>query len=139
MSDSDRTRRADPHAALSSALPLRERRMHRWILATCYLLRFPGSRTGWSPEERDEGGFAMTDWLLEELVNARKTRMPCALITVAATKGSVPRAPGSKMIVYHDGTISSTIGGGKFESLVIRDALQQMREKTAAAQDLSAA
>src|SRR3954469_14058070 len=71
----------------------------------------------------------MTDWLLEDLAMAQRSRIPCALVTVAATKGSVPRAAGSKMLVYDDGTISGTIGGGKFESLVIEHARKQMREK----------
>lgn len=71
----------------------------------------------------------MTDWLLEEIAAARKSRTPCALVTVAATKGSVPRAAGSKMLVYANGKTSGTIGGGKFESLVIEDAQKQMREK----------
>jgi xanthine dehydrogenase accessory factor len=51
------------------------------------------------------------------------------VVTVAATTGSVPRAAGSKMFVYADGKISGTIGGGKFESLVIADAQASMREK----------
>jgi len=71
----------------------------------------------------------MTDWLLEEIAAARRSRTPCAMVTVAATRGSVPRAAGSKMLVYSDGKISGTIGGGKFESLVIADAQKQMREK----------
>jgi xanthine dehydrogenase accessory factor len=71
----------------------------------------------------------MTDALLEELAEARRCRTPCALITVAATRGSVPRAAGSKMLVYLNGTISGTVGGGKFESLVIEEAKQQMRAK----------
>jgi xanthine dehydrogenase accessory factor len=45
-----------------------------------------------------------------------------AVVTVAATTGSVPRAPGSKMFVHADGRSSGTIGGGKFESLVIAEA-----------------
>ena len=61
---------------------------------------------------------AMTDNILEDLLRARQSRTACALVTVAATKGSVPREPGSKMIVYADGKISGTIGGGKFEALV---------------------
>ncbi|MGA0848360.1 MAG: XdhC family protein [Chthoniobacterales bacterium] len=61
--------------------------------------------------------------VLEELLDARRAGRPCALATVAATKGSVPRHPGAKMIVYEDGSISGTVGGGKFESLVISDAL----------------
>jgi xanthine dehydrogenase accessory factor len=69
----------------------------------------------------------MIDALLAELLAARQTRTPCALVTVAATAGSVPRAAGSKMLVYADGKSSGTIGGGKFESLVIADAQESMR------------
>src|SRR5436190_16405577 len=54
---------------------------------------------------------------------------PFAVVTVAATTGSVPRAPGSKMFVYADGRISGTIGGGKFESLVIAEAQAAMEQK----------
>jgi xanthine dehydrogenase accessory factor len=64
----------------------------------------------------------MTD-ILEELVASRRAGKPCALATVAATTGSVPRHPGAKMIVYADSSISGTVGGGKFESLVIAEAL----------------
>lgn len=71
----------------------------------------------------------MTDALLEELRAARAARRPCALVTVAATKGSVPRAAGAKMLVYADGLTSGTIGGGKFEALVVADALEAMRRK----------
>jgi xanthine dehydrogenase accessory factor len=56
-------------------------------------------------------------------------RRPFAVLTIAATTGSVPRAAGSKMFVYADGRSSGTIGGGKFESLVIADAVAAMREK----------
>ena len=65
----------------------------------------------------------MTDELLQELLAARERRADCALATVAATTGSVPREAGAKMIVYADGKTSGTIGGGKFESLVVADAL----------------
>lgn len=50
----------------------------------------------------------------------------CALVTIAATSGSVPRQAGSKMLVYADGDVSGTIGGGKFEALVVQDCLQSM-------------
>ena len=50
--------------------------------------------------------------------------------TVAATTGSVPREAGSKMLVYADRTTSGTIGGGKFEALVVEDCLTSLREKT---------
>lgn len=65
----------------------------------------------------------MTDALLAEMVAAREARRHCALVTIAATTGSVPRAAGSKMLVYADGRISGTIGGGKFESLVVAETL----------------
>jgi xanthine dehydrogenase accessory factor len=71
----------------------------------------------------------MTDELLAELLAARQARRPCALVTVAATVGSVPRAAGSKMLVYADGKVSGTIGGGKFESIVTADALASLRQK----------
>jgi xanthine dehydrogenase accessory factor len=58
-----------------------------------------------------------------------KERTPFAVATIAATTGSVPRAAGSKMFVYSDGRSSGTIGGGKFEALVMADALTAMREK----------
>ena len=64
------------------------------------------------------------------MVDARgKERTPFAVATVAATTGSVPRTAGSKMFVYSDGRSSGTIGGGKFEALVLADALKAMREK----------
>jgi xanthine dehydrogenase accessory factor len=64
------------------------------------------------------------------MIDARsEERTPFAIATVAATTGSVPRAAGSKMFVYSDGRSSGTIGGGKFEALVLADALTAMREK----------
>ncbi|MGC3991959.1 MAG: XdhC family protein [Chthoniobacteraceae bacterium] len=73
----------------------------------------------------------MTDPLLQELLQARASRRGCALVTLAATQGSVPRAAGAKMLVYADGRFSGTIGGGKFEALVIDEAraAMQRREK----------
>lgn len=65
----------------------------------------------------------MTGPLLEEMLEARRHRRPHFLLTVASTRGSVPRQAGGKMLLYPDKTTSGTIGGGKFESLVIADAL----------------
>jgi xanthine dehydrogenase accessory factor len=56
-------------------------------------------------------------------------RTAFAVVTVAATTGSVPRAAGSKMFVYADGRFSGTIGGGKFESLVIAEAQEAIKNK----------
>ena len=70
------------------------------------------------------------DDVLHALLRAREDRTPCALVTVAATTGSVPRAPGAKMLVHADGTIVGTIGGGKFESLVIGDCTAALATKS---------
>jgi xanthine dehydrogenase accessory factor len=64
--------------------------------------------------------------LFEELSAADRLGLRCILATVAATRGSVPREPGAKMIVYADGRISGTVGGGKFESLLVDDCLQAL-------------
>lgn len=69
--------------------------------------------------------------LLEELLEARRGGRACALATVAATSGSVPRHPGAKMLVYGDGSIAGTVGGGKFESLVIAEALNCLTKNEA--------
>jgi len=73
----------------------------------------------------------MTDAFVAELMAAREARQPFAVVTVAATAGSVPRAAGSKMLVYADGRTSGTIGGGKFEALVVADAIAALRDKKA--------
>ena len=54
-------------------------------------------------------------------------RDPCAVVTVVETSGSIPRAVGAKMLVYPDSRIVGTVGGGKFESLVIADAVEAIR------------
>ena len=41
------------------------------------------------------------------------------MVTVVQTKGSVPREAGAKMLVYSDGNAWGTVGGGKFEALVM--------------------
>jgi xanthine dehydrogenase accessory factor len=48
---------------------------------------------------------------------------PAAYCVVVETGGSVPRHPGSKMIVYPDGRIEGTVGGGEVESRVIQEAV----------------
>lgn len=63
------------------------------------------------------------DETVRELLAARDRGESCALVTLVAARGSVPRAPGAKMIVYAaDNEIAGTIGGGKFEALVIDEA-----------------
>jgi xanthine dehydrogenase accessory factor len=65
--------------------------------------------------------------LMETWLEARRNRRPCALATVAAASGSVPREAGAKMLIHPDGSTFGTIGGGRFEALVIADALQSLQ------------
>ena len=61
------------------------------------------------------------DELLRELLDARARRERCALVTVAAARGSTPREAGAKMLVYADGRTAGTVGGGRLESLVTEE------------------
>lgn len=65
----------------------------------------------------------MPDDLLSAQLAARDSGTPCVLATLVAVRGSAPREAGTKALIYGDGTILGTVGGGKFESLVIADAL----------------
>jgi xanthine dehydrogenase accessory factor len=47
-----------------------------------------------------------------------------ALCTIVRANGSVPRHTGSKMLVYPDGSIMGTVGGGTMEGRVIDEARQ---------------
>jgi len=49
---------------------------------------------------------------------------PAALCTIIETSGSTPRKPGSKMIVCEDEKTFGSVGGGKLEQIVIKDALK---------------
>lgn len=71
----------------------------------------------------------MSDDILAELLAARDRREACVLATVAATRGSVPRAPGAKALIFPDQRIIGTVGGGKFEALVVADAQAALAEK----------
>lgn len=64
-----------------------------------------------------------TSQVLQALLHANQQSQPCSLVTVVETSGSIPRAVGAKMLVYPDSRIVGTVGGGKFESLVMADAL----------------
>ena len=54
-----------------------------------------------------------------------------ALVTIVDVKGSAPRHPGAKMLVYASGRIMGTIGGGKGESLAIAAALAAIESRSA--------
>lgn len=65
---------------------------------------------------------------MQEIFNDLKTvieqGIPAVLCIVTETTGSTPRKAGSKMLVFQDGTIKGTIGGGSVEFQAIQDALK---------------
>jgi len=64
----------------------------------------------------------VTRSLYEELAEAERTGAPAALATIVRARGAVPRHAGSKMLVFADGRIVGTIGGGEMESRVVAEA-----------------
>ena len=57
----------------------------------------------------------------------------CALVTVAAVRGSAPREPGARMVVAPDGGFHGTIGGGELEWRAIGAARDALSRNTPAA------
>lgn len=68
----------------------------------------------------------MSDWL-GELAALRERNEPAVLVTVAETKGSVPRETGTKMVVTRDACLG-TIGGGNLEFKAGEIARQMLAE-----------
>ncbi len=62
-----------------------------------------------------------------KVIHALEERRLSALCIVTAIRGSVPGKAGAKMIVFSDGTIDGTVGGGAIEKQVIEDALEVIR------------
>jgi len=65
--------------------------------------------------------------LLADAVDQGKS---AALATLIRAEGATPRQVGTKMIVYGDGQIKGTIGGGEMETLVIQGAVDAIRHGT---------
>jgi len=70
----------------------------------------------------------MADRILDRLTEADRKGQPVALCTVIRAQGSVPRHAGSKMLVFEDGSIEGSIGGGELESRVIAEALEALAD-----------
>lgn len=51
-----------------------------------------------------------------------------ALCMVVRSQGSTPRHTGSKMLVFTDGSIVGTVGGGEMENRVIQEGLQAIKD-----------
>src|SRR5690349_3385177 len=69
--------------------------------------------------------------LYKELSEAKENKQTVALATVVATKGSTPQRAGARMLIYRDGKLSGTVGGGCVEADVVGAAQRLMRKRKA--------
>jgi xanthine dehydrogenase accessory factor len=60
--------------------------------------------------------------VFQAALQAEQAGEPAALVTVIATAGSTPQKAGAKMVVYPDGRLVGTIGGGCVEAEMARRA-----------------
>lgn len=65
----------------------------------------------------------------KEVMHVQKKGIPAAVATIIRTKGSTPREIGAKMIIYEDGEIKGTIGGGCGEGEVIEKSFSVIHHK----------
>lgn len=64
--------------------------------------------------------------IYEKIIQAEQSDALSALCIVTKISGSAPGKPGMKMIVYEDGKISGTVGGGAIEKEIMEKALEIM-------------
>lgn len=69
--------------------------------------------------------------LYEDIVESLEKGRELVVATIISGSGSTPRASGSKMLFFPDGTCSGTIGGGAVESEVIQRARELFNTKAA--------
>ncbi len=73
--------------------------------------------------------------LLLNLKEYYKDDRSSALCIVVDVKGSSPGKAGAKMVVFSDGKIDGTVGGGAIEQEVIKDALKVIKNQTSQVKD----
>ena len=66
--------------------------------------------------------------LLHQLAEAVDTGVAVASATVVDTSRSVPRRAGAKMLVFRDGSISGTVGGGEMEARVVAEGVDALAD-----------
>lgn len=64
--------------------------------------------------------------IIEKTLEVIRGTIPAVLCLVVETKGSTPRKAGSRMLVFPDGSVNGSVGGGSVEREVIRIALEVM-------------
>ena len=77
---------------------------------------------------KKHAGLGFPDEILQSI---REESVPKVLATIVSRKGSAPRAIGTKMVIFQDGRLAGTIGGGCLEAKVITRARELMAEPDA--------
>ncbi len=67
--------------------------------------------------------------LYQALAEIENNNNAAALCTIVSSHGSTPRHTTSKMLVYPDGHIMGTVGGGEVENRVIKEALKAILDR----------
>lgn len=67
------------------------------------------------------------DDVIFQLADYQKQNMPFVLCMVTEAIGSTPRSSGSRMLVFADGSIKGTIGGGSVELQIRKEAAEVLR------------
>lgn len=73
----------------------------------------------------------MSSNLYQKIIDIQNSSLKAAVCTIVNTKGSAPRKKGAKMIVYSNGSIYGTIGGGALEKKVIEQAQEVLKQNEA--------
>lgn len=68
------------------------------------------------------------DSISQALIDVLQNNKPAALATVVKTRGASPRNAGAKMLVYPDGSIVGSVGGGEMELRIINAAKQAIAD-----------
>ncbi|MDK1119251.1 MAG: XdhC family protein, partial [Anaerolineae bacterium] len=64
--------------------------------------------------------------IFQALSELESQSVSAALCTIVRSQGSTPRHTNSKMLVYEDGSLIGTVGGGELESRVLAAAKQAL-------------
>lgn len=66
--------------------------------------------------------------IFQALAEVERKNQAAALCLVVRSQGSTPRHTASKMLVYPDGSLLGTVGGGEMERRVIAEAMQALQD-----------
>lgn len=70
----------------------------------------------------------MDSQLFRRLAEAVEQGAEAVLVTVVAVEGAAPREPGARMLVFSDGRVEGTVGGGALEQHAVQRALALLRD-----------